>query len=90
MEHYIIWLQKTTRLSFIICSAIQAYDEDLIVYGLSGSEIIKVADLMGMKSLQEVFADRTYQEDGSLTPRSKQSIDRRYCTGVGTGSSNGN
>lgn len=58
------------RLAFILCSAIQAYDEELMIYGLSGSEIIKVADCMGLKSCCEVFADRTYQTDGSLTPRS--------------------
>ena len=63
---------KDRRLAFIICSAIRAYDEDLVIYGLSGSEMIEVADCMGMKSCSEVFADRTYQEDGSLTPRSQQ------------------
>ena len=62
---------KDHRLSFILCSAIQSYDEDLVIYGLSGSEIIKVADRMGLKSCSEVFADRTYQNDGSLTPRSE-------------------
>jgi UPF0271 protein len=61
---------KDHRMAFIICSAIQAYDEDLIIYGLSGSEIIKVANCMGLNSCSEVFADRTYQDDGSLTPRS--------------------
>jgi 5-oxoprolinase (ATP-hydrolysing) subunit A len=60
---------KDARLAFIVCSAIQSFDEDLVVYGLSGSEIIKAADDMGLRSCSEVFADRTYQEDGSLTPR---------------------
>ena len=60
---------KDHRLAFIVCSAIQAYDEDLMIYGLSGSEIINAADCMGMKSCSEAFADRTYQEDGSSTPR---------------------
>lgn len=61
---------KDHRLAFIFCSAIQSYDDDIMIYGLSGSEIIKVADFMGLKSCNEVFADRTYQNDGSLTPRS--------------------
>ena len=26
---------------------------------------------MGVKTMQEVFADRTYQDDGSLTPRTQ-------------------
>lgn len=59
------------RMAFIVCSAIQAYDADLIIYGLAGSEFIKVADCLGMRSCSEVFADRTYQDDGSLTPRSE-------------------
>lgn len=62
---------KDNRMAFIMCSAIHAYDEDLIIYGLSGSEIVKMANFMGMKSRSEVFADRTYQDDGSLTPRSE-------------------
>jgi len=57
------------RLAYIVCSAIHAYDEYLMVYGLSGSEIIKVAGSMGLKSCSEAFADRSYQQDGSLTPR---------------------
>jgi UPF0271 protein len=60
------------RLAFIVCSAIQAYDEGLMIYGLSGSEIIKVAGLMGLRSCNEVFADRTYRDNGSLTPRTDQ------------------
>jgi UPF0271 protein len=60
------------RLAFIVCSAVQSYDEDLIIYGLSGSEIIKVAGSMGLRSCNEVFADRTYDDNGSLTPRTEQ------------------
>ncbi len=59
------------RLAFIVCSAVQAYDEELVIYGLAGSELIKVADCLGMRTCNEVFADRTYQDDGSLTPRSE-------------------
>ena len=38
--------------------------------GLSGSHAITEASIMGLKTASEVFADRTYQDDGSLTPRS--------------------
>jgi UPF0271 protein len=62
---------KDHRLAFIVCSAIQAYDPDLLIYGLAGSQFISVADCLGMKTCNEVFADRTYQDDGSLTPRSE-------------------
>ena len=59
------------RMAFIICSAVQAYDEDLIIYGLAGSEVIKVANSMGMRCCNEVFADRRYSDDGTLVPRSE-------------------
>ena len=59
------------RMAFIVCSAVQAYDEDLMIYGLAGSEVIKVADSMGMRSCNEVFADRRYSDDGTLVPRSE-------------------
>ena len=42
-----------------------------MIYGLSGSEIVKIAEGMGMKSCNEVFADRTYQDNGELTPRTE-------------------
>ena len=42
---------------------------DLIVYALSGSQLARAATARGMRVAAEVFADRTYQDDGSLTPR---------------------
>ena len=46
-------------------------DKDLIVMGLSGSEMIKAAKDCGLKSASEVFADRAYEEDGTLVNRRK-------------------
>jgi UPF0271 protein len=40
-----------------------------MLYGLSGSHSIQEAKAIGLQSVQEVFADRTYQSDGQLTPR---------------------
>ncbi len=56
-------------ISTSICSALQSFDKNLILYGLSGSKLISTAFGMGIKAVSEVFADRTYQEDGTLTPR---------------------
>ena len=42
-----------------------------ILYGLSGSYLIKEAKNLGLKTASEVFADRTYKNDGSLISRSK-------------------
>ncbi|WP_316798460.1 5-oxoprolinase subunit PxpA [Pedobacter frigidisoli] len=58
-------------LAEAIASAVKDFDEHLIVYGLAGSELINAARNAGLKTASEVFADRTYQDDGSLTPRSE-------------------
>lgn len=55
----------------VIASAVKDFDSNLILYGLSGSISISEAKKMGLQTASEVFADRTYQDDGSLTPRSR-------------------
>ena len=42
-----------------------------ILYGLSGSYLIKEAKNLGLKTASEVFADRAYKNDGSLISRNK-------------------
>lgn len=54
-----------------IAQAIKDFNEELVVYGLSNSHSISEAKALGLKTASEVFADRTYQDDGSLTPRSQ-------------------
>src|SRR5689334_16376262 len=44
---------------------------DLIVYALAGSQFARAAKARGLRVAEEVFADRTYQRDGSLTARSQ-------------------
>lgn len=41
----------------------------LAVYALAGSQLARAARSRGLQVAEEVFADRTYQRDGSLTPR---------------------
>ena len=62
---------KEATLSAAIANAIFDLNPALILYGLSGSHLISEAKNLGLKTASEVFADRTYREDGSLTPRSK-------------------
>ncbi len=52
-----------------ICSAVQLTNPGLLLYGLSGSAMEKTAAEFQLRFVHEVFADRTYQNDGSLTPR---------------------
>jgi UPF0271 protein len=62
---------KDRALSEAICHAIQDVDASLVLYGLAGTEHIRAAEKVGVPVAQEVFGDRSYQDDGSLTPRSQ-------------------
>jgi UPF0271 protein len=61
---------KSVPYAKAIASAIRDLDPSMILYGLSGSELIAAGEAAGLQTCSEVFADRTYQDDGSLTPRS--------------------
>lgn len=61
---------KSKDLARAIAEAVYKIDPELILFGLSGSELVCAGESMGLRTAHEVFADRTYQEDGSLTPRS--------------------
>jgi UPF0271 protein len=62
---------KDTELAEAIAKAVKAIDENLILYGLSNSFLISEAEKINLKTASEVFADRTYQTDGTLTPRTE-------------------
>jgi 5-oxoprolinase (ATP-hydrolysing) subunit A len=62
---------KEAVLAEAIAKAVYDVDPTLILYGLAGSELITAGKKIGLKTASEVFADRTYQQDGSLTPRSE-------------------
>jgi UPF0271 protein len=71
--HGALYNQAATdrELAAAIAAAIGEFDNDAILYGLSGSRLIYEAEVAGLRTASEVFADRTYQKDGSLTPRSE-------------------
>ena len=60
---------KNKSTAKAIAEAVRAIDANLIFYGLSNSFLISEAESLGLKTASEVFADRTYQADGTLTPR---------------------
>jgi len=62
---------KDHELASAVVEAVADWDRDLIFYGLSGSEMIAEAEKVGLRTASEVFADRTYRSDGSLTPRTE-------------------
>lgn len=62
---------KDLHLSEAIAQAVHDVDPTLALFGLAASETIRAAEKVGLRAACEVFADRTYQDDGSLTPRSR-------------------
>jgi UPF0271 protein len=63
---------KDYALAKAICEAIAAYDKNLIVLALCGGQLLKAAQDMGLRAASEVFADRGYEEDGTLVDRRKE------------------
>jgi UPF0271 protein len=55
----------------VVADAVLAVDKELVLFALAGSELMKAGRARGLRVAEEVFADRTYQADGSLTPRSR-------------------
>jgi 5-oxoprolinase (ATP-hydrolysing) subunit A len=62
---------RDATLASAIARAVRDFDPALVLYGLSGSALIDAAQAHGLASAAEVFSDRTYRADGSLTPRSR-------------------
>ena len=62
---------KDYELARAICLGVKDFDPELILLGLSGSEHIRAAKDVGLRTVSEVFADRAYEEDGSLVNRKK-------------------
>jgi UPF0271 protein len=62
---------KNGQLAAVIAKTVFGIDDTLLLYGLSGSESISEAKKIGLKTTSEVFADRTYQDNGNLTPRTQ-------------------
>ena len=60
---------KDRALAEAIAGAVRDYDPALVLVGLSGSQSIRAAQAIGLRCASEVFADRGYEMDGSLSPR---------------------
>ena len=55
----------------VIAEAVYECDPKLMLFGLAGSELVTAGRARGLVVASEVFADRTYQADGALTPRTR-------------------
>ncbi|MFG2859163.1 LamB/YcsF family protein [Streptomyces sioyaensis] len=52
-----------------LAEAVHRYDPELAVLGLPGSQLLRQAELRGLRGVVEAFADRAYAADGTLLPR---------------------
>lgn len=62
---------KDATLAQAIAQAVKDFDDQLILVGLAGSESITAAQNVGLRTASEFFADRAYQENGALVPRTQ-------------------
>jgi len=71
--HGALYNQAATdkNLAEAVARAVRVIDENLVFYGLANSFLISEAERIGLKTASEVFADRIYQADGTLTPRTQ-------------------
>lgn len=60
---------KDPEIAEAIAKAVYDISPDLILFGLASSELTKAGEKIGLRTAHEVFADRTYQADGTLTSR---------------------
>jgi UPF0271 protein len=62
---------RDAGIAIVIAKAVKDFDNSLVLLGQSGSHSISEAKKLGLTTASEVFADRTYRDDGSLIPRSQ-------------------
>ena len=60
---------RDAAMADAIVRAVRAVDASLVLFGLSGSQLIAAGEGAGLRVASEVFADRGYRPDGSLAPR---------------------
>ncbi|MDF9393640.1 MULTISPECIES: 5-oxoprolinase subunit PxpA [Methylococcus] len=54
-----------------VAAAVRAFDANLILVGPAGSHLVRAGEAVGLAVAREGFADRRYEPDGTLTPRSR-------------------
>lgn len=62
---------RNRELAEAIAEGTAAFDRSLILFGLPESQLLRAGESAGLRVAAEVFADRAYEPDGTLTSRSK-------------------
>ena len=60
---------RDAGLADAIARAVRAVDASLVLFGLSGSELVAAGERAGLRVASEAFADRGYWPNGNLAPR---------------------
>lgn len=60
---------KRHDLAAAIAAATASVSAELTLFGPPGSELLRAGAAAGLRTASEAFADRSYQRDGTLTPR---------------------
>lgn len=74
---------QSTAVAEAIAEAAFRIDEDIYLVGQSNSKLVKAGARAGLRTLNEVFADRNYEKDGTLTPRTHEQaliVQSKYST----------
>ena len=59
-------------LADAIATAVRDHDSGLILYGLAGSALTEAGTALGLQVAHEAFAERRYEADATLTPRTRE------------------
>ncbi len=62
---------RDREIARAVALGVRDVDVELRLFGLAGSSSLSEAESIGLRTVSEVFADRTYMDDGTLTPRSE-------------------
>jgi UPF0271 protein len=63
---------RDPALADAVARAAKVVDPALILFGLPGSALVLAGERAGLRVAREGFADRAYQRDGTLVPRSRE------------------
>lgn len=55
-----------------VVEAVREYDDSLVLMGLPGSVVLRLAREAGLRTADEAFADRAYTPQGHLVPRGQE------------------
>ena len=64
--------ERDPLIAEAIVRAVKDYDSTLILVGFSGGNLLRAAEAERLQTAHEVFADRHYEANGQLTPRTNE------------------